>query len=37
MDFDTTAQVLDALAAAVRRRREVHPDHARRSRATASA
>jgi 3-deoxy-7-phosphoheptulonate synthase len=37
MDFDTTAQVLDALAAAVRRRREVHPDHARRSCATASA
>ena len=37
MDFDTTAQVLDALAAAVRRRREVHPDHARRSCAAASA
>ena len=37
MDFDTTAQVLDALAGAVRRRREVHPGHARRSCATASA
>ncbi len=37
MDIDTTAEVLSRLAGAVRRRRDMHPAGARRSRATASA
>jgi 3-deoxy-7-phosphoheptulonate synthase len=37
MDIGSTAGVLERLAAAVRRRRELHPESSRRSCATATA